>query len=189
MSQLQDAPSTQQTQPRAQRQRRPKKRYTPGTDALGKGKTRSSKQWGIIWVVHIYFMDCLFVLFCCLLFCCLNTMDCFDYSDFGSLWLWYFTCHLFPWILLMWTCYVCRFHNVRETKKFLRIFSIINQGQISCGRSSRPGSHRRWWQWHRWHGHSGVTCLLCSLFLLIWTRFFLASTRDAWPAARALSYA
>ena len=44
MSQLQDAPSTQQTQPRAQRQRRPKKRYTPGTDALGKGKTRSSKQ-------------------------------------------------------------------------------------------------------------------------------------------------
>ena len=44
MSQLQDAPSTQQTQPRAQRQRRPKKRYTPGTDGLGKGKTRSSKQ-------------------------------------------------------------------------------------------------------------------------------------------------
>jgi len=44
MSQLQDAPSTQQTQPRVQRQRRPKKRYTPGTDALGKGKTRSSKQ-------------------------------------------------------------------------------------------------------------------------------------------------
>ena len=44
MSQLQNAPSTQQTQPRAQRQRRPKKRYTPGTDALGKGKTRSSKQ-------------------------------------------------------------------------------------------------------------------------------------------------
>jgi len=44
MSQLQDAPSTQQTQPRAQRQRRPKKWYTPGMDALGKGKTRSSKQ-------------------------------------------------------------------------------------------------------------------------------------------------
>ncbi|KAG2612635.1 uncharacterized protein LOC120703825 isoform X2 [Panicum virgatum] len=44
MSQLQDASSTQQTQPRVQRQRRPKKRYTPGTDALGKGKTRSSKQ-------------------------------------------------------------------------------------------------------------------------------------------------
>ena len=44
MSQLQDAPSTQHTQPRAQRQHRPKKQYTPGTDALGKGKTRSSKQ-------------------------------------------------------------------------------------------------------------------------------------------------
>ena len=44
MSQLDDAPSTQQTQPRAQRQRRPTSRYNPGMDALGKGKTRSSKQ-------------------------------------------------------------------------------------------------------------------------------------------------
>ena len=44
MSQLDDAPSTQQTQPRAQRQLRPTSRYTPGMDALGKGKTRSSKQ-------------------------------------------------------------------------------------------------------------------------------------------------
>jgi len=44
MSQLQDAPSTQQTQPRAQRQRRPREHYTPDTDALGKGKTRSSKE-------------------------------------------------------------------------------------------------------------------------------------------------
>ena len=44
MSQLDDVPSTQQTQPRAHRQRRPTSRYTPGTNALGKGKTRSSKQ-------------------------------------------------------------------------------------------------------------------------------------------------
>ena len=63
MSQLDDAPSTQQTQPRAHRQRRPTSRYTPGTDALGKGKTKSSKQCGTIWVVHINFVNCLDVLF------------------------------------------------------------------------------------------------------------------------------
>jgi len=42
-SQLQDAPSTQPTQPSGTRRRRPPDPYTPGTDALGhkgKGKTR-----------------------------------------------------------------------------------------------------------------------------------------------------
>ena len=40
---LQDAPSTQPTQPAGTRQRRPPGPFTPGTDALGhkgKGKTR-----------------------------------------------------------------------------------------------------------------------------------------------------
>jgi len=42
-SQLQDAPSTQPTQPSGTRRRRPPDPYTPGTSALGhkgKGKTR-----------------------------------------------------------------------------------------------------------------------------------------------------
>ena len=42
-SQLQDAPSTQLTQPVGTRRRRPPDPFTPGTDALGhkgKGKTR-----------------------------------------------------------------------------------------------------------------------------------------------------
>jgi hypothetical protein len=42
-SQLQGAPSTQESQPPAQRARHPRDCYTPGTDALGrkgKGKTR-----------------------------------------------------------------------------------------------------------------------------------------------------
>ena len=42
-SQLQDAPSTQPTQPSGTRRRRPPDPYTPGTDALGNkgnGKTR-----------------------------------------------------------------------------------------------------------------------------------------------------
>ena len=42
-SQLQDAPSTQLTQPSGTRRRRPPNPYTSGTDALGhkgKGKTR-----------------------------------------------------------------------------------------------------------------------------------------------------
>jgi len=42
-SQLQGAPSTQESQPPAQRARRPRDCYIPGTDALGrkgKGKTR-----------------------------------------------------------------------------------------------------------------------------------------------------
>ena len=42
-SQLQDAPSTQPTQPSGARRRRPPDPYTPGTSALdhkGKGKTR-----------------------------------------------------------------------------------------------------------------------------------------------------
>ena len=42
-SQLQDAPSTQPTQPSGARRRRPPDPYTPGTDTLGhkdKGKTR-----------------------------------------------------------------------------------------------------------------------------------------------------
>ena len=42
-SQLQDAPSTQPTQPPGTRRRRPSDPYTPGTSALGhkdKGKTR-----------------------------------------------------------------------------------------------------------------------------------------------------
>ncbi|CAN6336643.1 unnamed protein product [Urochloa humidicola] len=43
-SQLTDAPSTQPTQPGPRRQRRPRDRYTPGTDALGgKGKTKSRR--------------------------------------------------------------------------------------------------------------------------------------------------
>ena len=42
-SQLQDAPSTEPTQPLGTRRRRPLNPFTPGTDALGhkgKGKTR-----------------------------------------------------------------------------------------------------------------------------------------------------
>jgi hypothetical protein len=39
-SQLQGAPSTQPLQPQDRRRHRSPQRYTPGTDALGKGKTR-----------------------------------------------------------------------------------------------------------------------------------------------------
>jgi hypothetical protein len=39
-SQLQGAPSTQPLQPRDRRRHRSPQRYTPGTDTLGKGKTR-----------------------------------------------------------------------------------------------------------------------------------------------------
>ena len=45
-SQLQGAPSTQESQPPAQRARRPRDCYTPGTDALGrKGKGKTRRQW------------------------------------------------------------------------------------------------------------------------------------------------
>ena len=45
LSQLQDAPSTQPTQPSGTRRRRPPDPYTPGTSALGhKGKSKTSRQ-------------------------------------------------------------------------------------------------------------------------------------------------
>lgn len=43
-SQLQDAPLTQPSQTPGPRKRRPAKRFTPGTDALGKGKAKSRKK-------------------------------------------------------------------------------------------------------------------------------------------------
>ena len=43
-SQLVDAPSTQPTQPVRRRRRREPSRYTPGTDALGKGKGKARRQ-------------------------------------------------------------------------------------------------------------------------------------------------
>ena len=45
LSQLQDAPSTQPTQPSGTRRRRPPDPYTPGTSALGhKGKCKTRRQ-------------------------------------------------------------------------------------------------------------------------------------------------
>ena len=44
LSQMHDAPSTQPTQSRSCRERKPRDVYTPSTDALGKGKARSKKQ-------------------------------------------------------------------------------------------------------------------------------------------------
>ena len=37
----------------------------------------------------------------------------------------YCTYHLVPWILSMSICYVCGFHNVRETRESLAIFFVI----------------------------------------------------------------
>jgi len=40
----------------------------------------------------------------------------------------YYTYHLVPWILLMSICYVCGFHNARETREALANFfrDLIN---------------------------------------------------------------
>ena len=49
LSWLQDAPSTQPTQPSGTRRRRPPDPYTPGTDALGhKGKGKTRRQWRFV---------------------------------------------------------------------------------------------------------------------------------------------
>jgi hypothetical protein len=44
VSQLEDAPFTQPSQQAARRQRHPGDPYTPGTDALGKGKGKARRQ-------------------------------------------------------------------------------------------------------------------------------------------------
>jgi hypothetical protein len=121
VSQLEDALFTQPSQQAARRQSRPHDPYTPGTDALGKGKGKTRRQWGL--VRGYYGLFSLYGLFRA--YGLLWTMDyAFDMCGYSSSWLicwWYFVEYMF----ISYYDVLFSLRMLVKQVKLLRIFPVI----------------------------------------------------------------